>query len=170
MTLNNDTAVKAANRPDGQPQIVGTPTEASLVILAQKYQLNSDELNVQNPRQKTLVFDSDRKRMSTINKNEKGQLTLYTKGALDGILAKTNSILTNGQVRDITDNDVQQIQAANESYAKQGFRALAVAYRDLSDSESQDLSKATGENTEQNLTFVGLTIMAAPPLLKSMQR
>ncbi|CAK1229427.1 cation-translocating P-type ATPase [Fructobacillus fructosus] len=163
VTLNNDTAVKAANKPDGQPQIVGTPTEASLVILAQKYQLNSDELNAQNPRQKTLVFDSDRKRMSTINKNEKGQLTLYTKGALDGVLAKTKSILTNGQVRDITDNDVQQIQAANESYAKQGLRALAVAYRDLSDNESQDLSKATAENTEQNLTFVGLTIMADPP-------
>ena len=163
VTLNNDTAVKSANKVGGQPQIVGTPTEASLVILAEKYQLDADKLNADNPRQKTLVFDSDRKRMSTINKDTEGKLTLYTKGALDGVLEKTQSILVNGKVRDITDEDVKQIQAANASYAQQGLRALAVAYRDLSVDEGQNLSKATAENTEQNLTFVGLTIMADPP-------
>lgn len=163
VTLNNDTAVKSANKVGGQPQIVGTPTEAFLVILAEKYQLDADKLNADNPRQKTLVFDSDRKRMSTINKDTEGKLTLYTKGALDGVLEKTQSILVNGKVRDITDEDVKQIQAANASYAQQGLRALAVAYRDLSVDEGQNLSKATAENTEQNLTFVGLTIMADPP-------
>ncbi|CAK8053938.1 cation-translocating P-type ATPase [Eupransor demetentiae] len=161
ISLNNDTTVTPNNQPGAQAKIVGTPTEASLVILAEKYQLASKQLANANPRQKELVFDSVRKRMSTVNKGQDGKLTLYTKGALDGILSITKSILVNGQVRAITDDDIKQIQAADEEYAKQGLRSLAVAYRDLDASE--DLSQATAANTEQNLTFVGLTIMADPP-------
>lgn len=163
VSLNNDTTVKPTNKPGAQATIVGTPTEASLVILAEKYQLASQQLADENPRQKEIVFDSDRKRMSTINKNKDGKFTLYTKGAMSGILAITKNILDDGKVRPITDDDIQKIKAANQQYASQGLRALAVAYRDLSNDESQDLSKATAENTEQNLTFVGLTIMADPP-------
>ncbi|CAH1852469.1 cation-translocating P-type ATPase [Convivina intestini] len=163
IALNNDTTVKPTSQPGGQAQIVGTPTEAGLVILTEKYQLASAALKDANPRLKTLVFDSDRKRMSTINQASNGKLTLYTKGALDGILAISQSILVDGQVRAITADDIQKIQAANEQYAAQGLRALAIAVRDLPADTSQNLADCTIANTEKDLTFVGLTIMADPP-------
>ena len=52
---------------------------------------------------------------------------------------------------------------ANDNYAKQGLRVLAVAGRDLPSSLKDDLVSATISNVEQSLTFIGLSVMMDPP-------
>lgn len=52
---------------------------------------------------------------------------IFTKGALDSILSHANRILINGEVRDITDGDIANINNAAKELAQQAFRVLAFA-------------------------------------------
>lgn len=162
-TLNNDTKVEAPKTDGDNPKIIGTPTEAALIILSEKAGINLEEETKKFPRIGALPFDSDRKRMSTFHKVA-DKTTICVKGSLDGILPISKTILDNGKIRPITDADKEQINQADKKYAAQGLRSLAIAYRDASDANLPDDPKDwTIEETEQHLTFVGLTIMADPP-------
>lgn len=155
--LNNNTTVKAPENSGQQAKILGTPTEAALIILAEKAQLDRPALQAKLPRQQEFPFDSERKRMTTIQTIDQ-QPVAYVKGALDGLLAISTTILDNGQVRPLTDQDRQQILAADKHYAAAGLRSLALAYRQL-----KPQTTWVQADVEQQLTFVGLTIMADPP-------
>ncbi|WP_404821257.1 cation-translocating P-type ATPase [Lactiplantibacillus carotarum] len=162
--LDNDTEIQAENST--KPKIIGTPTEAAHIVLAQKSGLDFNQLKAQYPRVQELPFDSDRKRMTTIHEQPNGQgPVIYVKGALDGILAISDTLLENGQVRPLTKADTTKIDAANQRYAALGLRSMAIAYRnfDGQDGLPSDPADCTIENTEQHLTFVGLTVMADPP-------
>lgn len=52
---------------------------------------------------------------------------------------------------------------ANDGYAKDGLRVLAVAGRNLDQKMMNNLDSATIETVEENLTFLGLTVMMDPP-------
>lgn len=162
--LDNDTEIQ--EETSAKPKIIGTPTEAAHLVLAQKSGLDLDQLNKQYPRVQELPFDSDRKRMTTIHMqpNHAGAV-IYVKGALDGILAISDQLLENGHARPLTDEDVTKINAANRHYAAQGLRSMAIAYRpfDGQNGLPADSADCTIANTEQHLTFVGLTVMADPP-------
>lgn len=160
--LDNDTEIQPGKTAQAKPKILGTPTEAAHLILAQKSGLGLAELRKSYPRIGELPFDSDRKRMTTIHQQPDGSQVVYVKGALDGILAICDSVLDNGQIRPITDADKATIDAANKHYAAEGLRSMAMAYRNYQDLPT-DPADCTIENTEQRLTFVGLTVMADPP-------
>ncbi len=57
------------------------------------------------PRVAELPFDSDRKLMSTIHKEENGSYFIAVKGAPDQLLKRVTRIEVNGEVRPITDED-----------------------------------------------------------------
>lgn len=65
--MDNDTSVQP-NKKGGKPKILGTPTEASLIVMAQKAGFDKQKVLVKYPRLRELSFDSDRKRMSTIHR------------------------------------------------------------------------------------------------------
>nr|WP_223876986.1 cation-transporting P-type ATPase [Loigolactobacillus binensis] len=155
--LNNNTTVKAPASAGQQAKILGTPTEAALIILAEKAQLDLPSLQAKLPRQQEFPFDSERKRMTTIHRDH-GQTVAYVKGALDGLLAISTTILDHGQVRPLTAADQQNILAADKQFAAKGLRSLAMAYRKLDAQAASDQA-----SVEQQLTFVGLTVMADPP-------
>src|SRR5699024_8369099 len=54
--LNNDTKIQAEN--SNKPKIIGTPTEAAHLVLAQKSELDLDRLQQQYPRLYELPFDA----------------------------------------------------------------------------------------------------------------
>ncbi|MFC6163674.1 cation-translocating P-type ATPase [Lactiplantibacillus dongliensis] len=163
--LDNDTEIQPGKTPQAKPKIMGTPTEAAHLILAQKSGLDLKQLADRYPRVQELPFDSDRKRMTTIHTQPAGQPVIYVKGALDGILAISDTILEHGQRRPLTDADIQRINAANQHYAGEGLRSMAIATRAFDGQAGlpSDPADCTIENTEQHLTFVGLTVMADPP-------
>ncbi len=128
----------------------GDPTEICLVVLANKFNLHKKDIESLAPRVDELPFDSERKMMSTKHKEE-DKCIVYTKGALDSILAHTAKIVINGKERDITDKDIEDIYKANKTFSDKALRVLALAYK-YSDEEIE----------EEDLTFVGLVAMIDP--------
>ncbi len=63
-------------------QSTGDPTEVALVVLGDKFNITKRDLNSRHQRVSEKPFDSDRKLMSTLNKEENGY-RIHTKGALD---------------------------------------------------------------------------------------
>ncbi|MCR5740840.1 MAG: cation-translocating P-type ATPase, partial [Gammaproteobacteria bacterium] len=96
-----------------------------------------------------LPFDSVRKMMSTKHESKDG-VVIYTKGALDSILAHTTKILDNGKVRNITKEDLDNISKANQTFADKALRVLALAYTNKEVIEEEDL------------IFIGLVAMIDP--------
>ena len=96
--------------PDRKGEIIGAPTEGALIYLAQKFGVNHDDLENKYPRLFEQPFDSARKRMTTVH-NINGQLTAYTKGAVDEMLPLCTHILTAQGVRTITNKDKEAILA-----------------------------------------------------------
>lgn len=164
-TLNNDTEVDEGTGEE-KAKILGTSTEASLVILSRKAGIDVKAENRTYPRLKELPFDSNRKLMSTITKNQTGQVIIDTKGALSSELLICDRILDNGIVRPLTDADKQHIMSVNEKYAKQGLRSLAFSYREVDQDDPLihvSLDDFQIGNAETHMIFVGLAIMSDPP-------
>jgi magnesium-transporting ATPase (P-type) len=159
--LDNDTRVQQGD--DGKPKLLGTPTEAAMIIMAEKAGMDADELGKQMPRLKELTFDSDRKRMTTINKLPDGSVRICVKGSLGDMLTQCDTILDKDGVRPLVDNDIERAGRAEHDYAKAGLRTLAVAYRDVpADQVPADLHDWNIKNTEINLTLIGQAAMADP--------
>ncbi len=135
---------------------IGDPTEYALLEMARKVQVMDEEIREMMPRLEELPFDSERKLMST--KYElRGIPTILTKGALDVLLDRTVKIRTSEGVRDITKQDIRNIQERNRSFSENGLRVLAFAYKEVG---QDDL--LTFEN-EKDYIFIGLISMIDPP-------
>ena len=130
--------------------LYGDPTEIALVVMANEFGMHKKDIESETPRIDELPFDSVRKMMSTMHEADSKKL-VYTKGALDSILKNTTKILENGAVRDITNEDIENINKANMYFADNALRALALAYKESDTIEEKDL------------TFVGLVAMIDPP-------
>lgn len=72
---------------------IGGPTEVALVQLGEKFGVDEEAYRAQHPRLGELAFDSDRKLMSTLHDID-GVPTLFTKGAIDVLLQRSNYLLT----------------------------------------------------------------------------
>lgn len=142
---------------------IGDPTEIALVNLSEiHYNQSGKELKNRYPRISEIPFDSDRKLMSTVH-NIDGKIMMFTKGALDSILPKTKKILVNGEVRDITSEDIKNIEKVNMEFAQTGLRVLTFGYQVL---ESE---KEITREDEDNFIFIGLTAMIDPPREESKE-
>ncbi|MDY3946764.1 MAG: cation-translocating P-type ATPase [Ezakiella sp.] len=152
--LNNDSEL--VNK-DGIYDIIGDPTEGALVTFAQKADFIHDNLNLEQPRIDEIPFDSERKMMSTVHRNE-DSIVQYVKGAPDIIASKCNYIYDNGKFREITENDRHNIEEANSKYASKALRVLGYAFKFFNhDSYDPD------NKNEEDLIFLGLTGMIDPP-------
>ncbi|WP_198808511.1 cation-translocating P-type ATPase [Leptolyngbya sp. BL0902] len=158
-------------------QEIGDPTEAALIVAAAKAGLNVERLQQRYPRQREIPFDSRRRMMTVVLTGHddlwpsdlhnalpnalpsQADLLAFTKGAPLEVVRHCQSMLRNGIVTPLTHADWEQVVAANDYFARQGFRVLGLAVRpgsaDLKDMKSQDL--------EQGLIFVGLIAMFDPP-------
>ena len=129
--------------------LYGDPTEIALVAFANEFNLHKKDLENKSPRINELPFDSVRKMMSTMHKIESKNI-VFTKGALDSILARTSFILENGKKRKIEKSDIDNIYKINSEYSYKALRVLALAY-----SEENEIK-------ESELIFVGLVAMIDP--------
>lgn len=147
MVLNNDSSIV-----DGKG--IGDPTEYALLEPLRKLGYNEDDLRSVLKRLEEVPFDSDRKMMSTKYKLH-GVNHILTKGAIDAILDRCDSIATKDGVRPITQADKADILKQNTEYSENGLRVLTFAYKE-SDEE-------LNVNTEYGYTFLGLVSMIDPP-------
>lgn len=159
MALSNDAIVDSieGDPVNGKINVVGEPTEAALVVYAERKEQPHDAMKSAYPRIGEAPFDSMRKMMSTVHTNE-GKIVQFTKGAPDEVLKKCISIYRNGQEVPLTDEIREEVQAANTAMAAQALRVLAGAVKFL-DSEPTIYD---AENLEHDLVFLGLMGMIDP--------
>jgi magnesium-transporting ATPase (P-type) len=154
----NNSKLMPPQEAEEQWRILGDPTEAALLVTAQKFKYDYEtELRI-FPRRYELPFDSRRKRMTTTHKLQEGVEALV-KGAPMEVLGLCTKIWEPGGVRDITDEDRKLVSGMNDGYATQALRVLGFAYREL----EQEQKHYEIDDLEKDLTFVGLAAMMDPP-------
>ena len=145
--LCNDT-----NIVDGKP--VGDPTETAFIDYYRNNHDNYEYVKDNFPRLGEVPFDSDRKLMSTLHPIEGGKFVMYTKGALDVILSRTNNL---------SKEDKDAIRDENFRLSNDGLRVLAFAQK-IYDKES-----ILSTEDEFELSYIGLMAEMDPPREESAQ-
>jgi magnesium-transporting ATPase (P-type) len=140
--LCND--ARLTSSPDGVA-IVGDPTEAALVVLAEKGGLRHEHEAARRPRVADLPFDSERKRMTTVHLSG-GRRIAYVKGAAEVVIARTT----------LDEAGRAEALAVAEEMERGALRVLAFARRPLDDGE--ELAEA-----ESELELLGVVGMLDPP-------
>ena len=141
---------------------IGDPTEVALVMLGDRLEIDEIAYRQQHPRLGELAFDSDRKLMSTLHDID-GVPTLYTKGAIDVLLARSAYVLTREGRVPMTAEWKERISRVNMELSMEGLRVLAFAYRELPENHTLTL------DDEQDFTFIGLISMIDPPRTEAIQ-
>ncbi|HET9578940.1 MAG TPA: HAD-IC family P-type ATPase [Usitatibacter sp.] len=152
-------------------QVIGDPTEGAMVVAAAKGAYRQEEVATALPRIQEIPFDADRKRMTTIHRNQDGHRFLsapafadapvvaFVKGAPDMILELCVERLHDGKRVGLDDAMRAEILERNREMARDALRVLAVACRRL-DAAPDDVRP---ETIEKDLVFVGLLGMIDPP-------
>jgi len=136
----------------------GDPTEIALVVMGDKYNLPKTSLNEKYERVGEKPFDSDRKLMSTLNKEGNGY-RVHTKGALDNILKISTSALVNGKIVPLTDEMKADYMKVAEEMSDEALRVLGAAFKDTG-------CIIAPEEMEKDLTVIGFVGMIDPPRLE----
>ncbi len=141
-------------RNEDKIDIKGDPTEAALVVLAEKAGITKKMLK---PLDHEIFFDSERKRMTTIHKDD-GKIIAYMKGSPPVVLTRCNYAMQNGKQTKMTKSLENKILEANLNMSNKALRVLAVAYKEL----PADYDKEKVDEIEDDMIFVGLTGMIDP--------
>ncbi len=111
----------------------GDPTETALLELGRAVGLDKNELERKYPRLAEIPFDSERKMMSTLNRDGDGKLVLHVKGGTDEVLARCARILLPDGTRPLDESARNMIRQQNLRMAADALRVLAAAYRPLNE-------------------------------------
>jgi len=129
----------------------GDPTEIALLKAARERigDLNSERIG-------EIPFDSERKRMTTINIVDNKKFS-FTKGAIEGALPKCKYMLMNGEEILIDEALRKKVMDTCHSFMDMGLRVLSFSYRKI------DQLDIKAEEIEDNMVFVGLIGLEDPP-------
>lgn len=151
---------------EGQHKILGDPTEGALLTFIGKLGKTQHELTKQHPRVAEIPFDSDRKMMTTFHNDFMDYETVsFTKGAPDIVLDRCQSILINGEVKELTSEIKGEILEQNSKFAREALRVLAYAFQ----VHEQVPNELSPETVEKDMIFIGLTGMIDPPREEAKQ-
>ncbi|MCF4126310.1 cation-translocating P-type ATPase [Methylobacterium sp. SyP6R] len=153
--LANDAVLQ---RRDGAWTIQGDPTEGALLFAAQAAGLDPGALARRFARLAEIPFSSERRRMSTLHRDD-GRRLVAVKGAPDTVLARCTHERAGGRDRPLTPERREAILAAGAGLAGRGLRTLGVADRSLPAGDDA----APDESIERDLVFLGLIGMSDPP-------
>ncbi len=154
MVLCNDSKIKVENE---KTTVMGDPTETALVDLGIKYDIVKTDLEELYKRVEEVPFDSDRKLMTTVHEKN-GKYIVYTKGAVDELLARTTKIYIDNQEIAINDEYINEISRVNNELGTSALRVLAMAYKVVDTlPEHKDML-----SIESDLVFIGMVGMIDP--------
>ncbi len=140
------------NQETNQWSIIGDPTEAALLTLAEKLGLSQEKALTETKIMHEFPFDSHRKRMSIIITNSEGKKMLLVKGAPDMMMKVCTNIVSGGSIYKLSEHERTQILEDNEEGAKKALRMIAFAYKEL----DKDTQQRTVDEIEKDLTYVGM--------------
>jgi len=148
-------------------EVIWDPTEWALLVSAYKAWMKEEDFFNDWEWIDEIPFDSERKRMSEIfarkvssknadeSKYKKSYISklpkilIYTKWAIEWLLPLCDTILINGEVKELDKDMKKQIIDQAAKFSEQALRVLGFAFGEWKE--------------EKNLTFVGLQAMIDPP-------
>ena len=136
-------------------QYCGDPTEVALLRAVRE-----NAVDVHGERLFEIPFDSERKRMTTVNRVESKELAL-TKGALESVLPLCTHMLIDDEEVKMDEHLREKAMDAHHSLTGMGLRVLAFAYKELKAGWRTD--DVDPEAMESGLVFAGLVGIEDPP-------
>ena len=146
------------NAKKSNDEILGDPTETSLISFVDNLNFDINKINDENNRIYELPFDSNRKMMSVLISNS-NKIEVYCKGAVETIINKCNYIYIDNKKMPFTNKIKKEIIENNLKMSKKTLRVLAYAYKEFDNIPN----KLNSETIENDLTFIGLSGMIDPP-------
>lgn len=143
------------DRAGSATTVLGDPTEAALIVAAEKAGLHRAKLEVEYPRVMEVPFDSTLKWMATVHTLPDGRAVAYVKGAPGVLLAASTAVMEAAGAVEMSDAARSAWRATNDERAASALRVLGIAYREL----PRDYTR---EDLSCDLTFVGLVGMIDP--------
>jgi sodium/potassium-transporting ATPase subunit alpha len=138
-------------RRAGHREWLGDPMEIALVQMAADAELG----NPQYPRLDEIPFDSQRKRLSTLQQTPDGAV-LFLKGAPEAVLPLCTEVQINGALVPFSGEWLERFRMAQEAMAAGGMRVLAFAHRTVP-------AGCARAHLEERLTLTGLVGLEDPP-------
>lgn len=136
--------------------VLGDPTEAALLISAQKAGIKADSRRVLE-----IPFTSERKMMSVVVQDGENYL-LFAKGAPEILINHCKQMMKAGTAVKMSDNDEDVFNKKAEDMNSRALRSLGFAYRRLNKSEFIKFGNDE-KLLEEGLVFLGLQGMIDPP-------
>ena len=153
--LCNDS--RLVRNDEGQIVVQGDPTEAALIVAAQKAGLAEEELSRRLPRIETIPFESEYRYMATLHGAEHEPKMIYIKGAVEALLEKCTHALT--ESGGLAPLDKARVLRQADAMAARGLRVLAFARREMPPTHRG----LEHEHVAGGLTFLGLQGKLDPP-------
>jgi magnesium-transporting ATPase (P-type) len=149
-------------RKEGRLQVEGDPTEAALIVAAQKAGLEKAATETRLPRADVIPFESEHMYMATLHRAGDGQV-IYVKGSVERLLERCDNAL-DAQGNE-TPLDAAAVQRVVEELAAQGLRVLAFARRRVRPNHTS----LTHDDVAGGLTLLGLQGMIDPPRAEAIR-
>ena len=104
-----------------------------------------------------IPFDFTRRMMSVVVRMPEGSNRLICKGAPEAVFARCNSFELDDEIHPVNDMLLQDLREEFEELSRDGFRVLALAYRDC------EAKGAYGRDDEKDLILKGYVAFLDPP-------
>jgi calcium-translocating P-type ATPase len=138
---------------------VGDPTEIALMLAGRLLGADPDPNARARRRERVFHFEPHVKLMSTVDRDAEA-CTLHTKGAPEGVVARSKSLLgADGTVTALDEQRRGEIAEQIAAFGAEGMRVIALAERSL----GYEALPSRREQVERGLTLLGLVAMEDPP-------
>ena len=146
-------------------RVAGDPTEAAMLVLAQKLGFHKDDLERESPMVSEIPFDYKLKYHATIHKTA-GQKFLTVVGAPEVILGLSKKIWRNGKSYSLSDKEKRELESIFLSMSQEGLRvvALAVAFGEQEALIPEEINSLTFAG------FFGMKDALRPEVAEAMQK
>jgi Ca2+-transporting ATPase len=162
-SLCNDSKLRRHEVDSGfRWEVIGDPTEGSLVVAGAKAGIVHEDLTAQMPRVDEIPFDAKRRFMATFHKSPGNKVTAFVKGAPETVLDMCASIALDGREEAMTSDHRDMVLAHAARMASEAKRVLAIGYQEEAHDSLSELKERIEEKAP-TLVFLGLVGMIDPP-------
>lgn len=155
---------------EGEYHVLGEATEGALLTAGRKAGFSKETLKEEGYQKLAEIpFDSKNMYMAVSYALPQGEKHLYLKGSPDVVLEMCDSILLDGEIKELTAEDINRIKEKNKKLGEEGLRILGVAFKKAEDLNTEEEIE---NNLEKRLTFLALTAIIDPPresVIKAIQ-
>ncbi|NYZ77361.1 cation-translocating P-type ATPase [Candidatus Micrarchaeota archaeon] len=137
---------------EGKP--IGDPTEIAILMIADNSGITKAKLDKTHRILGEISFNLERKMMSVITQNS-GCVIVNTKGAPERVLERCSHCMEDGKITRLDAKEKKILLEKNEELAADGYRLLAVAYRELESTKEE-------KQAEEGLVYLGSLALADP--------